>query len=417
MYLKNKFRFILSLLVLTLISCDSGKLLEVEVAGEVLEEDIANPNNAPMLVNSAIADFECAFGHYIVAAGLLGFEFRDSQLSASLWDYDRRTLDPSAGGLYATGTCTDFLGLYTPLSTAAWHTNNVYNLLSEWSDQEVSNKEEFMAEIAAYSGFSILLLGESMQSAALYGGPELTREELFQESVDRFTTAINHAENINDSEILNMSFIGRARAYLNLGQPQNAEDDAVQVEEGFVKNATYSSVSSRRENKVYTMNIQDDDVTVFEPYRNLEFEGVSDQRVNLIETGQNGDDNITPMWYQTKYESMSDPIPIARWEEAQLIIAEVRGGQDAVNIINLLHEDANLPDFDSNNEEEIMEHLIQERQRELFLESHHLGDLNRYDLPLIPEPGTDYPSKAGGIYGDMKQVPLPDVERLNNPDI
>lgn len=417
MSVKYKYVILIPLIACSFLSCDFNSLLDAEIAGQVLEEDISNPDNAQMLLNSAIADFECAFGHYIVASGLLGYELRDSQLSASLWDYDRRTVDPAAGGLYATATCSGFLGLYTPLSTAAWNTNNVYNLLSEWSDEQVNNRRELMATASAYSGYSILLLGESMQSAALNGGEEMSRNELFQRSIEAFSSAINLAEETNNIEIENMALVGRARAYLNLREMENAETDAEKVDSGFVMNATYSSASPRRENKVYTMNIRGDDVTIYEPFRNLEFDGVADSRVSLIESGEMGGDNITPMWYQTKYESTSSSIPIARWAEAQLILAEARGGQDAIEIINALHAQASLPDFESSNEQEILEHIIQERQRELFLESHHLGDINRYDLPLVPQPGESYPSKAGGIYGEIKQFPLPDIERLNNPNI
>ena len=58
---------------------------------------------------------------------------------------------------------------------------------------------------------------------------------------------------------------------------------------------------------------------------------------------------------------------------------------------------------------------MQERRRELFLESHHLGDLIRFDEPLRPPPGT--PFVNGGSYGTVRCMPLPDVERLNNPTL
>jgi hypothetical protein len=64
-----------------------------------------------------------------------------------------------------------------------------------------------------------------------------------------------------------------------------------------------------------------------------------------------------------------------------------------------------------------MDHVVQERGRELFLESHHFGDKIRLNLPFTPAAGTAYPPKAGGFYGDMTCFPLPDAERLNNPNI
>ncbi len=61
------------------------------------------------------------------------------------------------------------------------------------------------------------------------------------------------------------------------------------------------------------------------------------------------------------------------------------------------------------------EQLLFERQVELFLEGHALGDIHRYDLPLVPPPDTPYPT--GGFYGGDRCIPMPDVERVNNPNV
>ena len=114
-----------------------------------------------------------------------------------------------------------------------------------------------------------------------------------------------------------------------------------------------------------------------------------------------------------------DPIPIARWEEAQLIIAEVAGGATALAIIDALHAQAGLPSFSGTNPTatQITDHImLEERRRELFLESHHLYDMRRFDLPFLPPAGTPYPDK-GGFYGTATCFPLPDVERDNNPNL
>ncbi|MBV9879518.1 MAG: hypothetical protein JO180_03435, partial [Gemmatirosa sp.] len=59
--------------------------------------------------------------------------------------------------------------------------------------------------------------------------------------------------------------------------------------------------------------------------------------------------------------------------------------------------------------------LIDQRRRALFLESQHLGDLIRYALPLTPAAGATFP--GGGTYGSQRCMPIPDVERLNNPNV
>ena len=58
--------------------------------------------------------------------------------------------------------------------------------------------------------------------------------------------------------------------------------------------------------------------------------------------------------------------------------------------------------------------IITERRRSLFLESQHLGDFIRYNLPLDPPAGaTCY---GGGQYGSARCMPLPDVEIASNPN-
>lgn len=398
-------------------------LLSVDVPTDVEENDLMQPENSELLVNSVVAQFECALGHPIVAGGLMGFELKDSQLSASLWDYDRRTPDPSDNGaLYAVGTCDSFLGLYTTLSKSASLSKKVLSRLQEWSKDDVPDKSNKLATVAAYSGYSITHLGEAMCSAALYQEEELSRSGLFQKAIENFSLAISNAREANNDEILNMALVGRARAHLNLDQLEDAAADARKVSDKFVKYATYSGVSERRENKIYTMNIRGEDVTIFKDFRNLQYKGVDDPRVSVQDGGVDGDDNVTPMWFQQKYESVDSSVPIATKEEAKLILAEVeiRGNdnaEEAVNIINEFHDEAGLPDYEGGSNEEIMSHIVQERQRELFLEGHHLGDINRYDLDLRPEPGAPYPPKAGGVYGDNSCFPIPNVEVENNPNI
>ena len=76
----------------------------------------------------------------------------------------------------------------------------------------------------------------------------------------------------------------------------------------------------------------------------------------------------TPQFTQLKYGSRSDPIPFATWKEAQLMIAEVEGGQEAVGIINMLRDYHGLPHFASADGEEIREQVLEERRRELWLQ-------------------------------------------------
>ncbi len=393
-----------------------GSLLDVEAPSRIPAEALDDPATAPLLLNGAIGEFECALGSYVVMGGMVGDELVDATQTADRWPYDRRDVQPT-DRRYGEFGCTA-LGVYTPLSTARWTTESVLAKLQGWTDAQVAGRAGLIATAAAYSGYAHLLLGEGFCSGVLLDGSlvpggEATRADVLGRAVDRFGLAITTAQAASNADILNMALVGRARARLDLGDRAGAAADARLVAANYVKNATASTLASRRENRVFEQNNQAQAVTIGPAYRNLTFGGVADPRVRVTDTGRNATDG-NRIWAQNKYSGLATAIPIATWDEAQLIIAEAEGGQTAVGIINLFHTRAGLPVFASTDAAAIRSQVIEERRRELFLEGHHLGDVIRYSLALTPATGTAFPK--GGTYGSTTCLPLPNVERLNNPN-
>jgi len=393
-----------------LAGCDT--LLEIDAPSRVRADDLANPDNAPLLVASAVADFECAFSEWVAAGGLMGNELVDGQLAARMWPYDRRSFEES-GGIYASFTCADAdPGVYTTLSTARWAADNALGVSQEIGDAELT------ATSAAYSGYAHLLLGEAMCSAAVDGGPELTSQQMFGLAEEKFSMA---ASGGGPAEITNLAMVGRARARLNQGNVSGAASDAAQVPAGFVHNARFSSASFRSSNRIWTLNNRDERMSVESAYWDLEYMGTPDPRVQVVDQGRTAaSDDLTPLWTQQKYPAQDSPMPIARHAEAQLIMAEAAGGQMAVDIINELHAAAGLPAFPGGSDAEIREQLIQERNRELFLEGQHFYTKIRLNLPFTPATGVVFQEGSGpkgGFYGNTTCLPLPLLERNNNPNI
>lgn len=403
-------RLALLLAVGTVAGCDS--ILDVKAPSRVQAEDLDSPGFASLLVQSAVGDFECALASYITTTGQVVDEFKAVHIySAEAMDYDRRTVN-SARQQYATFECGAYGAIYQPLSTAIWQAENALEKLEKFTDAEVANRADLIQIASAYAGYGRVLLGESFCTAAINLSAELTPAQIFTEAEERFTRALTGS----NSAITNMARVGRARARLNLGNREAALADAQAVPLGFVRLARYSEASSRSQNEVYNRNNRVYGMSVEPQTRNLTFQGVPDPRVHVVNTGDRGPNGVDTVWAQQKYTSFNTPIPIARYEEAQLIIAEISGGQTAVNIINALHEKAGLPPFASTNEAEIMAQVIEERRRELFAEGHRFWDFRRFELPFEPPPGTPFPI-GGGQYGDMRCFPLPDLERDNNPNI
>lgn len=407
------------------LGCDS--ILDIEAPSRLPADDVVNPDNAEVLVDGAIANFECALANYVIASGEIGDELElRSRTKGGRPGYDRRDYEAS-NPYYSELPCraedvatyNDNIGVYTPVQTALRSADDALSAIQDFSDQEVAEKEELIAKAAAFSGYSHILLGEGFCSAAINRGPELSRSEVFQLAVEKFTRAIEAASVAGNSTIESMAKVGRARARVNLGQYGEAETDARDVPAGFVMNAEYSGTAERTENRVYTENLRDLANSVGPMYHDVTYQGEADPRVPVYNTGQVSGAIRDTVWGQELYASAGSPIPIARWEEAQLIIAEarLRAGdlQGFEGVIDQLHQQAGLPQYTVSDADEAMDHLIQERRRTLFLDGHHLQDIIRLDLPLVPPPGTPY--EGGGDYGDMTCMPLPEVEIQNNPNI
>jgi len=393
-----------------------GDLLDVQSPDLIPAEGLASPENAELLVNGAIGDFECAFGAYVTLTGVMAHEMIDATQTAARWPYDRRNVIPN-DALYGTSSCTG-MGIYTPLSTARWSADYILDALQGWTDAEVEDRQELIAKAAVYSGYAHLLLAEAFCTVAIDLSEELSSSTVAEMAIDRFDTAVQAAQAAGATDLLNFARVGRARANLGLGQGSSAGADAALVPEDFEYIMTASGDFSRRANRIYAQNGEGTSagtaLSVGEEYREMEYNGKPDPRVPVSDFIRVNTDG-TDLYLQLKYMSLSDPIPIASGDEARLIVAEVNGGQTAVDIINDLHAAVGLDPFPGGTASEIAAQVIEERNRELWLEGHRFFDIRRLNLPLVPTPGTPY--RKGGSYGDNRCFPLPDVEVRNNPNV
>ena len=416
------------------VACDSA--LEVEPASRIPAALIETPANAALLSAGAIGDFECAFNAYTMQGGIVGEEFIYTGQTLSRQPYDRRAMtkdDPD----YAINSCTG-AGVYTPLQTARQSNENLLALLKTWSDEQVAagpgspNRTRLIATAAAYAGYSLVLLSEGFCTMAIssvnidksvtYGG-EIQPDSVAKLGIARFTEAITAASSLvgptgtaHDTSILQMAYLGRARAKLKIGDYPGAKADAQQVRSGFLRNVTASDVTPRRQNRITSENSAlNRAASVGNPYRTI-----NDTRVPLTETTDSSPHvpRISHV-YQRKYATTGTALPLATYEEAQLIIAEaeIRAGQLAAALpyLQASRTRGGQAAFTGTTSTEYLAELIDQRRRELFAESHHLGDLIRFGI--APQPAAGTTSHFGGEYGSQLCFPLPSAERLNNPMI
>ncbi|NJD20795.1 MAG: RagB/SusD family nutrient uptake outer membrane protein [Gemmatimonadetes bacterium] len=390
--------------------CDAmDKLLEIETPNSIPASKLDGPESATLLLSGAIGDFENALSTHILQQSQLAGELHDGTSSATRWMVPSRTVmyfDANYPGLS-----------YTPLSKARWTADNALKLLQGWTDAQVTDRQTKIATAAVYAGFSLVILGESYCTMAIDLSAALQPAAVYQMAEQRFTTAITAAQAAGSgaTKWLNAAYVGRARARLDQGNTAGAASDAALVPVGFRLDATYSAANSRRYNNVYE-ETRTGSISVTEPYWNLTVDGKADPRVPVLDMKRKASDGLTALMNQQLYLDRASPIPMARWEETQLILAEVQGGAQAVNIINNLRTRRGLAGtYAGGTAAEIKAQVGAERQRELFLDGHRIGDLQRYNLPFFPAVGVVYPK--GGIYGDVKCFPIPAVEINANPNL
>ncbi len=401
-------------------ACDAfDELLSVDAPSQVIAADLENPATAGLLVASVANEFRCTLTYYAAASALTGNEWRDASNNSVLNIWDQRVHDTSGyGSQYASADCgSGQPALYRPMSRTRWLADYTLELLAGWTTEEVPDKAAYEAEVALYAGYSYILFGESMCSVAFDEGPEQTPADAFNLAIARFDQAIAAGAT---GDILHAAQVGKARAQINLNQKSAAMSTASSVPAGFAFELHYSNAEAVTRNKLWEFNIDHQNVTVAEPYRDVQFAGMPDPRVAVVDAQATNSQTGIPIFISEKYPGPSSPIEMAGSAEAQLIIAEAQieaGNLDgAVGIFNALHSAVGLPPYTGEmNSGALTAQLIYERAAENYLEGQHLQDLKRLNIPLYPPTGTD--DGFGGAYGNEICFELPATEFQNNSSI
>jgi hypothetical protein len=419
-----------ALLAAGFLTACKGDPLSVPSPTQVAANGLFVPANAQLLVNGAVGDFECAFNAYTVLGGLIGDELNDATQTADRFPYDARTHTRS-DRRYAVNGC-DALGAYSPLQAARVSADAIRKSLESWTDAEVPNRQLLLAQTNLAEAYSMLLLSEGFCSTTfttydasqnpVYGS-ELQPKDAALAAEAQFTAAITAAQAAGTAgaKILNAAYVGRARARLDQSNLAGARADAALVPSTFTSYDVTTGLTGRRYNRVFA---EAGDTTVSQAssvgnyYRNLD-----DARVPTVYRGPvvRGDS----IWRELKYASGDAPIPLATYREAQLIIAEADIATNPTNtlaIINAARARGTANGYAGQGPyvglltpAALKAEVVEQRRRELWLDSHHLGDMIRYTLPLSPAQGAPY--RNGGTYGTSVCLNLPDIERLNNPNL
>jgi hypothetical protein len=403
-------------------SAACNNLLDVSNPANVPTDLLSDPALAPAMVAAALQTLQCGVEQFDATGGMLSGEYLSANgfVNNHIWEW-RGIVEIKAapGNCGFTRTSTD-MGFYTPLQQARFQLDDAFNRLDKFADADVPNRADQMATLRAYAGYSYLLLAEGMCDMTIDNGPKMTKAQVIAIAIDRFSDAITRATAVNDQSILNMALVGRARAQLDIGKLAEAAADAILVPAGFVRTAEFTEGGvPQRENRIYNLTIRNDFLSAGDAYRNLTVNGVAgsvpDPRVKLVDAGKNGSDGVTRIWRQQKFVAQAggSPIPIASWNEAQLIYAEAVGGQAGFDAINRVRTANGVPTLagPAPTGQAFTDLILEERRRQLFSEGQRYVDMLRYNLPFPT--GVN---RKGQTFSNLTCVPLPDVETQNNPN-
>jgi hypothetical protein len=413
-------------------------ILAVDLPGEMTETDLLQPSMMNLLVTSAIADFECSYSEWTASIGGLEDTFWESTgwFTRQWAEYQ---IDAGPGTL-GCGTIDTSAQFYMQFQTSRLMAEQAYANLQEPDYQGVTNRERLMATAAVYAGYVYGLLGEHFCEMSVDLQPQMTPQQTLAMAEQWFDRGLTHLGTTGDfniattTSVRQMAHLGRARVRLAQGNKAGAAADAAVIQPGFVAWVTRDATVRKRWNQVHQHHTVSKYSTVAGPvvfngqvvssgYRNLTISpdgrptvssGVPDPRVPVLNTGQPGQDGVTIQWVQRKYLSHASPIALAKWAEAQLILAEVEGGAGAVARINAIRDSHGLPRYTgSTAAADIRALIIEERRREFFYEGRYHADKLRYDLWFPRSQGFNH---KGVAYGPTTCLPMPESEYILNPN-
>lgn len=372
-----------SALVLGTSSCSEP--LDVDYPGRIPIEQLDDPTLAPVLVNSVLGDFECAYSNYSGGSAVHSDEYESSNSNLPGWYWGERGIT-SVENSYVSDPCEGFyFSMQRPLHTARFQAETVFGKLNEWNDEQVPNRTLLLAQTRAYGAYSYLLMGETFCAVAFDGGEQQPPAAALTIAETQFAEAIALAQQAGTSaaatDILNLARVGLARAKMNLEKWGEAATAAQQVPSGYRRDVGRGQDNTRRLNKLHRVATELGYYVIADAYR-----AMNDPRVLVADAGKGAFNPSIRLWITTKYTTLASPIRLASYNEAQLILAEalIEQGQvpQGMDVINAARTAVGLGPLTAANQEAARVHLIQERQRELSFEGgHRLNDLLRKNIP------------------------------------
>jgi hypothetical protein len=413
---RNKMIKIATIVGIMVCSTGCSDFLSVHNPSSLTDKDINNKSEIPILLNSAEGTVLKAYPLTILLTGLI------------------------ADGIMSTGTQSEFKkldqGVFNSQSRGRTFTiNETYNALgvAHWTSQFVENKIRKLSEKSEdirlakaefYESLSLVLLADSWDKITLDGKAPISPKQTYELAVTKLKDAFSIANTLNDEfRVPVLGLLARTtyslyvltddNSYLN--EAVSYAKQSLDIDDNFILKGTYSQTS--QQNEVYEM-MNTGQLMVGTGYGFIKrkdiYSGKPDPRVpygTYAQKSPAGD----PIYRQQKYPSYNANIPIVKWQEMNLILAEDEleksNVSEAMKYINKNRNIVDLPDMKTNDIKEAYKYLIYERGSELWLEGRRWFDMRHFGISF------DRWSKASVAKGTDRKLPIPSIERNSNPNL
>ncbi len=420
---------VLPLLAVSLVACDTDKLLDVDDVDVATPGSLENPGALPVLHAAGIGDFQVAYtGNtgsegQITISGLFTDEFLFAETFPTRLEVDMRSIQEQNATLTASMRDIQRARGSSDFSSAKF--------------AALIPGDVRRAELMNLAGFAIVIMGENYCSGVpissltdagelVFGQPRTTAQ-LWDDALSKFDSAITIATAAggSGSTQLNLARIGRGRALLNKADFNGAAAAVAAVPSSFSYLIFNSEGTARQNNGVWFFQRISNRWTVGnrEGINGLPYISDADPRTPTAPAGRLAFDGSTPLIFQNKYPLRDSDVPLATGTEARLIEAEaaLRAGNVAgyTTSLNAARSTQGQPAIAAAATADARrDQLFKERAYSLWLTSHRLGDLRRLIRQYSRTQDQVFPTgpyPKGGNYGTDVNIIIPFDER-NNPN-
>ena len=401
-------------LAITAAACDD--FLEVNNPNSLEAEAIDPERDGPMLSQSVMQKFITDWGNdggFTVLGAWFTNEARVGDTFPTRNSIGRR--DVLDGVSHLNGNWTDV------------HDNIQFARNVASSIEEAGNSVH-LARLWFVSGYSILHMalhfceGTIAENTSTPRGP-MTWQALLDSAIIDLTKArtIANASTGDEAQDLAMAAqVGIARAHLQAGRRSEAAAAAALVPDDFVYSLWHLDDANNRAlgNYVWSFSEARISLVVGPEFRAMADEG--DPRISYVDAGRLSQDGILWFYRQDKYKGYGDDERFASGLEARYI--EVEANQNAAEMLAFINERRAVGNQDpiaTNDMDELLSELMEQKTRDFWLEGKRVADWRRLGdhVPYIIPPGEDtyYKDNLGPVR-DATCWSVPLNERENNPN-